>query len=339
MVTSPDVTLNDFMKYCDWSSKLEKILEQTDKETLYDFIRSYAETNQDLALALIEQFDRKDSDDAKAMVESVTMTYEEYISDLTRKITSSYGAFRWDYAEKLVRYLLKHDELDEAHKAAQTYDSGGKAMVLLIDYLTEHQLYDEAIETNLEVKDTFTRYSNKLDEKLVDVLRRQGDKNKLIDTCRLRFLEAEYRWTYYEALKEAVPSKEWSSFLQHLLSDCDFHMDCDETQLRLYRAEKLYDKFFPYFMKNNYVEVERWAQYGGLMTEEEQLQVADKLSDSIVEMAKRQNKRRDYRFVAEHVATFMKASPIAMKKGQELISRIMNAVPGRPALYDELMKI
>ncbi len=57
------------MKYCDWSSKLEKILEQTDKETLYDFMRSYAETNQDLALALIEQFDRKDSDDAKAMVE------------------------------------------------------------------------------------------------------------------------------------------------------------------------------------------------------------------------------------------------------------------------------
>ena len=197
------------MKYCDWSSKLEKILEQTDKETLYDFMRSYAETNQDLALALIEQFDRKDSDDAKAMVESVTMTYEEYISDLTRKITSSYGAFRWDYVEELVRYLLKHDELDEAHKAAQTYDSGGKAMVLLIDYLTEHQLYDEAIETNLEVKDTFTRYSNKLDEKL---------------------------------------------------------------------------------------------------------------SDSIVEMAKCQNKSRDYRFVAEHVATFMKASPIAKEKGQELIS-------------------
>lgn len=470
MVTSPDVTLNDFMKYCDWSSKLEKILEQTDKETLYDFMRSYAETNQDLALALIEQFDRKDSDDAKAMVEqcfmhpssiphfgtslnwyaisedlakvydkavqlrkqgddlgaaligrymltqtwlvymedhpnleltrgegsnlyvhetldmlrelliegdiidfdtrkgllkeieqelspirkkdwlgrldwflddakTITMTRKGYIGFITRKITSSYGAFRWDYAEKLVRYLLKHDELDEAHKAAQTYDSGGKAMVLLIAYLTEHQLYDEAIETNLEVKDTFTRYSNKLDEKLVDVLRRQGDKNKLIDTCRLRFLEAEYRWTYYEALKEAVPSKEWSSFLQHLLSDCDFHMDCDETQLRLYRAEKLYDKFFPYFMKNNYVEVERWAQYGGLMTEEEQLQVADKLSDSIVEMAKRQNKRRDYRFVAEHVATFMKASPIAKEKGQELISRIMDAVPGRPALYDELMKI
>lgn len=56
-------------------------------------------------------------------------------------------------------------------------------------------------------------------------------------------------------------------------------------------------------------------------------------------MAKRQNKRRDYRFVAEHVATFMKASPIAKKKGKELISRIMDAVPGRPALYDELMKI
>ena len=327
------------MNYKDWSSKLEKVLEQTDKETLYDFMRSYAESNQDLALALIEQFGRNDSDDAKSMVESVTMPHEDYIRYLTSKIASSYGACRWDYAEKLVRYLLKHDELDEARKAAQTYDSGGKARTLLMDYLTEHQLYEEAIATNLEVKDTFTRYSNKLDEKLVDVLRRQGDKAKLIDTCRQRFLEAEYRWTYYETLKEAVPSKEWPSFLQQLLSDCDFHMDCDETQLQLYKAEKLYDKFFPYFMNNNYVEVERWAEYGGLMTEEEQLQVADKFSDSIVEMAKRQKRRRDYRFVAEHVATFMKASPIAKKKGKELISRIMDAVPGRPALYDELMKI
>lgn len=327
------------MNYKDWSSKLEKVLEQTDKETLYDFMRSYAESNQDLALALIEQFGRNDSDDAKSMVESVTMPHEDYIRYLTSKIASSYGACRWDYAEKLVRYLLKHDELDEARKAAQTYDSGGKARTLLMDYLTEHQLYEEAIATNLEVKDTFTRYSNKLDEKLVDVLRRQGDKAKLIDTCRQRFLEAEYRWTYYETLKEAVPSKEWPSFLQQLLSDCDFHMDCDDTQLRLYKAEKLYNMFFPFFMKNDYVEVERWAEYGSLMTEEEQLLVADKLSDSIVEIAKRLNKRRDYRFVAEHVATFMKASPIAEQKGIELISRILDALPGRPALYDELMKI
>ena len=458
------------MNYSDWSSKLDKVLEQTDKETLYAFMRSYAESNQDLALALIERFGRDYSDDAKAMVEHcflhpsligerygtrldwqaidddlgkvmakaklllsqgddlgaaliaryvLTMTYREfmedhlnleltrgdgdyhteealrilqellingntidldsrkgllkeiaeetkdirhkgwlcrldlfledslavtkthkgYISYLTRKFSSSYGAFRWDYAEKLVHYLLRHDELDEARKAAQTYDSGGKAIVLLMDYLTEHQLYDEAIETNLEVKDTFTRYSNKLDEKLVDVLRSHGDKAQLIDICRQRFLEAEDRWTYYEALKEAVPSEEWGAYLHNLLEDCDFHMECDDTQLRLYRAEKLYDKFFPYVMNNNYVQVERWAEYGGLMTEDEQLQVADKISDSIIEMAKRQKKRRDYQFVAEHVATFMKASPIAKKKGLELISRILDAVPGRSALYDELMKV
>ena len=85
MVTSPDVTLNDFMKYCGWSSKLEKILEQTDKETLYDFIRSYAETNQDLALAMIEQFDRKDSDMAKVASEDAAMKVRTNLAEYLEK--------------------------------------------------------------------------------------------------------------------------------------------------------------------------------------------------------------------------------------------------------------
>ena len=73
------------MKYYDWSSKLEKILEQTDKETLYDFIRSYAETNQDLALALIEQFDRKDSDMAKVASEDAAMKVRTNLAEYLEK--------------------------------------------------------------------------------------------------------------------------------------------------------------------------------------------------------------------------------------------------------------
>lgn len=458
------------MNYKDWSSKLEKVLEQTDKETLYDFMRSYAETNQDLALALIEQFGREKSDDAKTMVEQcflhpsligtrygtqldwrsidedlgkvmerskslrslgddlgavliaryvLTMTYCEYMADhfnleltrgdgdyhteeamamlrellidgdtidydtrkgllkeiaedtkdikhkgwlcrldffledslsvtmtrkgfigyLNRKIDSSYGLYKEDYIAKLMSFLLKQN--DEPAAIALLDKTGcSKARNLLIDYFVDRLKYDDAITILLNGDDGIMAfYEYKWDKRLIEILRLQGDSQKLISICRQRFFEAEYRWPYYEALKEAVPSEEWDAYLQQLLSDCDFHMDCDDTQLRLYKAEKLYDKFFPYFMKNNYVEVERWAEYGGLMTEEEQLQVADKLSDSIVEMAKRQNKRRDYRFVAEHVATFMKASPIAEQKGIELISRILDALPGRPALYDELMKI
>ena len=74
------------------------------------------------------------------------------------------------------------------------------------------------------------------------------------------------------------------------------------------------------------------------MTEEEQKQVGENLCQIIIEMAKRLNNRRDYRIIAEYVSDFKKASPLANKIGNKLVERILDAVPGRPALYDELVK-
>ena len=47
---------------------------------------------------------------------------------------------------------------------------------------------------------------------------------------------------------------------------------------------------------------------------------------------------RDYRIIAEYVSDFKKASPLANKMGTKLVERILDAAPGRPALYDELVK-
>ena len=270
---------------------------------------------------------------------SITMTHKGYVGFLTKKISSSYGAYKWNYIEKLVRYLLKHDEVDEARKVLQTYSDGGTATSVLVDYLTEHQRYDEAIEVIEGVTDTFTRYSQKFDTRLVSILEKQGDKDQLINYCRKRFLDAEYRWPYYEALKRTVPEDRWESFLQQLLAECDFHMDCDDTQVKLYKAEGLNHLFFPFFMKEGRIDIRRWKDYAGLMTVEEQRQVGEKLGEDIISMARRSKSRRDYEFVAEHVADFKKASPLAKKLGDKLIQDILDAVPGRPVLYDELMKV
>lgn len=273
-------------------------------------------------------------DDAKA----ITMTRKGYVSFLKRKISSAHGAFRWDYVEKLMRYYLSNNEVGEAHSLIKIHGDSGAARVALIDYLTNHQQYDEAIQVSLDVKDAFSRYSFKLDEKVIDILHREGDNDKLIHLCRRRFLEAEYRWPYYEALKDAIPANEWKAFLQQLLSECDFEMDCDSTQVRLYKAEGLHHLYFPFFMNDSRIDIRYWKDYGGLMTEEEQKQVGEKLSQNIIEMAKRLNNRRDYRIIAEYVSDFKKASPLANKMGNKLVERILDAAPGRPALYDELVK-
>lgn len=274
------------------------------------------------------------TEDAK----SVTMTYKGYVGFLNKKIDSSHGAFEWNYIEKLVRYLLRHDRVDEARQVLQKRSDGGAATAALVDYLTDHRLYDEAIETLEGVTDTFARYSQKFDAKTVSILQMMGDKDRLTDYCRRRFLNAGYRWPYYEALKGAVPQKEWGAYLQQLLADCDFHMDCDGTQVRLYKAEGLNRLFFPFFMNKGHVDIRHWKEYAGLMTEDEQRLVGKKLGQDIIEMAQRSKGRSDYQFVAEYVADFKKASPLANKMGDKLIQDILDAVPGRPALYDELMK-
>ena len=274
-------------------------------------------------------------DDAK----SITMTRKGYIGFMTRKISSTYGCYRWDNVERLMRYLLKNDDLSEARHLLNHHSDCGAARLALIDYLADHQLYDEALETIEASKDTFNMCYFKLDDKFIDILRREGDNDKLINRCRKRFLENIYRWPYYQALKSAVPEKDWNAFLTQLLADCDFRMDCDDTQLKIYRAEHLLHLFYPFFIKQKHPDYRQWAEYGGLMTEDEQREVGEKICQHIIEIAKDQKSRRDYRIVAEFVAEFKKPSALAKKMGDKLVDRILQAVPGRPALYDELMKV
>lgn len=61
------------MNYSDWSSKLSQVLECTDKDTLYDFMRDYAQTHEGLAMALISEFWRAPKDDYRSMVQQCLM--------------------------------------------------------------------------------------------------------------------------------------------------------------------------------------------------------------------------------------------------------------------------
>ena len=61
------------MKHRDLSTKLSQIIEQVPKDVLYDFCCSYAETHEELAMALVNVFWRPEKDDYRSMVQQCLM--------------------------------------------------------------------------------------------------------------------------------------------------------------------------------------------------------------------------------------------------------------------------
>lgn len=61
------------MDYNDWSSKLEQVLNRTDKDTLYKYLCHYAQSHEELAMALIGEFWQAERDDYRSMVQKCLM--------------------------------------------------------------------------------------------------------------------------------------------------------------------------------------------------------------------------------------------------------------------------
>mgnify|MGYP006916079398 CR=1 FL=1 len=61
------------MNYADWSPKLALVLKETDKDSLFHFMCSYAEAHEELAMALITEFWQTAPDDYRSMVQQCLM--------------------------------------------------------------------------------------------------------------------------------------------------------------------------------------------------------------------------------------------------------------------------
>lgn len=61
------------MNYSDLSSKLTQVIEQIPKDMLYDFLCSYAQEHEELAMALVSEFWQAEKDDYRSMVQQCLM--------------------------------------------------------------------------------------------------------------------------------------------------------------------------------------------------------------------------------------------------------------------------
>lgn len=57
----------------DLSTKLSQVIEQIPKDVLYDFLRSYAQSHEELAMALVNEFWQAEKDDYRSMVQQCLM--------------------------------------------------------------------------------------------------------------------------------------------------------------------------------------------------------------------------------------------------------------------------
>ena len=61
------------MDYSDLSSKLAQVIEQIPKDVLYGFCSSYAQEHEELAMALVNEFQRAEKDYYRSMVQQCLM--------------------------------------------------------------------------------------------------------------------------------------------------------------------------------------------------------------------------------------------------------------------------
>ena len=57
----------------DLASKLSQVIKQIPKDVLYDFLCSYAQSNEDLAMALVSESWQAEKDDYRSMVQKCLM--------------------------------------------------------------------------------------------------------------------------------------------------------------------------------------------------------------------------------------------------------------------------
>lgn len=111
------------MDYTNLFPKLEKVLSSISQEELSDFARSYAMSNDDMAMALVERFWRPDADEYKDIVDACFMH--------PSIIRTRYGeALDWEAVTKDVKVLMAKIRKDK--KGEDLIGAAQTALYLLV---------------------------------------------------------------------------------------------------------------------------------------------------------------------------------------------------------------
>ena len=230
----------------DLLSKLSQVIEQISRDVFYDFCCSYAESHEELAMALVNEFWRPEKNDYRSMVQQCLM--HPTPSGIRNGDGYDWGAVAADLSQmmaladekvkegslidaaEIARYVmtLTCAEYEADHPYGETYGEvwwlRRKPLKEVLErarvMLTEWKMYDEALEVadnDNNIHASIYGYS----KKTLAILDLMDDREKTIKVCKDRFCKSDRKQPYFDRLRQEMTKEEWDAFIDDTIRNAD----------------------------------------------------------------------------------------------------------------------
>lgn len=252
---------------------------------------------------------------------------KKYLTFVNAKLRRKYDPDRSLHIANKVKCLALHGEKKKIEECLEKELKDEKSRMLYVDYLIEWQEYGKALRIAEERPDTV--YFLNWTDKEFEILDKTGDRATAIDYCHRQFMKSHYRFPYYQKLKTLISKGEWSDYLFRLLSHCDFDCDYDHSEPKIYIEEKLTNRFFAYFNRKTYCDIEDLEKYGQYLSEYERPKVVEKYIAYIFGKAPHFERKESITYVASFFNSLLKYRPESKPELQEAAGRFETLVNPR----------
>lgn len=264
---------------------------------------------------------------------------KKFIRYIDGKLKKACGLDKESFALQKIQYLVRNGMKAEAEKCLPELCRYGNVRTYYADCLIAWKEYRQALALLDAGKDNFEDFYYHWDEKRLAVIRQMEDKEAGLEECRKRFLNGEYRMKWYEALKEQVEATKWKDFLNRLLDECDFYMDIEDAEAKIYIEEGMEERLINFFNRNSCSDFEDFRKYGKHLPKADLVTVMLQYTERIKELSMGMRNRSDYRALKRWIETLKDVTPVGNEKLLELIGWLRNRHCGRPAMMEEINRI
>ena len=259
------------------------------------------------------------------------LSEKRYLSWLSKKLEAYTRGdyFLKPYFEKKVRLLDKLGRRSEAIELMEKSRRSDEFLFLSIQILMEWKEYEKALElTDIDPKHRVF-YMHRYDELTMEILDKIGDPARRIAICKDRFRKLEWKKFYFNQLHGLLSPAEWEMFLDETIADADkiFYSDYDGIEAQIYASREQYDKIVIACLRHEYKVDDYLRLYGKHMTESDQRQAAQEMTDRFKLRAADCKSSKECLSLANSVKEFAKLSTVCKKIAKEVKNDILKQYP------------
>lgn len=268
----------------------------------------------------------------------ITMPMKKYVLYLNKLLKRKNDFWRDRHVINKMICLSNNGMRDKVKECAESEIKNEEVRWFYVDMLFGWDEYDKALEVSDVDLSKF--HMKDWNQRQFDILSLMGNREKTISFCREKALHSIYRKKYYHKLKETVLSEEWNSFINGFINECDFHMDCDDTEIEIYVNEGMKERLPAYFDKIGAYDIPNdMKRCISMIDDDFQRKLTRKYGEWIMERANSFKNRKDYRYLAGWIKELKEVSDTCRQEAKRIVESLKLEHCDRPAMIQEISQI